>query len=87
MISVISESIYVNSEVTDICYLHQNNFFQKNLEEEHTEVPNLSSFSIIYLFVDKKLVITKSIVSNPVTNVHVSTQLTIGTSEHSFKSF
>ena len=41
VISVVSEWIYVNTEVTDISYLHQNNFFQKNLVKEHTEVPNL----------------------------------------------
>ena len=47
VISVVSESIYVNTEVTDISYLHQNNFFQKNLVKEHTEVPNLCGKSLI----------------------------------------
>ena len=47
VISVVSEWIYVNTEVTDISYLHQNNFFQKNLVKEHTEVPNLCGKSLI----------------------------------------
>ena len=47
VISVVSEWIYVNTEVTDISYLHQNDFFQKNLVKEHTEVPNLCGKSLI----------------------------------------
>ena len=44
-------SISVNTEVTDISYLHQNNFFQKNLVKEHTEVPYLCVKSLTLITV------------------------------------